>query len=254
MADDWVLHVDSREQKCEKLCEELTSAGLNVKRDTLSVADYWFSKGGTVWCGIERKTLEDLKSSIIDGRYKDQTARMLDSTIPHLWFLVVGDLQSLDGRDRQQLESAMIHVQMHKNIKVRNVPHEGFVKPFLINMRRYLCEDPSVERITAPLVQHVQLSCAKRKLDSHEKVYIAQLMCVHGVSEAKAKAVAAIYPDLVSLLRAYGNCPKGSKMLKDVQCGKQKLGPVISARVYQCMVNPPDDESQPVKRSKIDDE
>jgi len=39
---------------------------------------------------IERKILNDLKSSIIDGRYKDQKSRLKASSLKKIYYLIEG--------------------------------------------------------------------------------------------------------------------------------------------------------------------
>jgi ERCC4-type nuclease len=246
MAGKWTLYIDAKEPKASKeLAEELRSYNMNTEVSDMAVGDYWMVKDGKIYCSVERKKMADLLASIPDGRYTDQTARMLKSEIPHLFFLVIGSIEALDGPDKQRVNSAMLHLQMHRNIKVAYLDHEGHVKPFFVKMHQYLCEDPSIDRITAPLIEHVQANCRKKKLDTHKDVFTAQLMCVHGVSEAKANCIANMYDDFPTLIKTYESLPDEQQrisLLKDVPCGKQKLGPVLSERIYRCIMNKDGDE------------
>ena len=78
---------------------------------------YRFSREGRVWAVIERKTMSDFVASIIDGRYVDQTARMLKSGVRHMYFLVVGLVEYPDDHTRDMIDSAIMHLQMKHSIK-----------------------------------------------------------------------------------------------------------------------------------------
>lgn len=253
----WVLHIDCKEPNAPELAEEIRSFNIETKVDNLAICDYWYyettahltvfrlTKEGKVWCGVERKKLADLLSSIQDGRYKDQTSRILKAGIPHSFFLVVGSIEALDGPDSQKVQHAMLHLQMYQNIKVAYVPHVGFVKPFFVKMHQYLCEDPSLERFSYPLIENLQNICRKRKLDTHKDVFPAQLMCIHGVSEGKATVICAVYCDFAALIQAYGALPEEKQkiaMLKDLQAGGKKIGPVLSERIFRCVMRKDMDE------------
>jgi ERCC4-type nuclease len=252
MTSQWTLHIDCAEKNAATLAEELTLYGLKTKVSNLEVADFWFEKDGKVWCAIERKKMDDLLSSIIDGRYNDQRARLLKSEVPHLFFLIVGSIESLESSDKKRVNSAILHLQMYKNLKVAYIDHEGYTKPFFVELHQYLCNDPNLDRITAPSFEHIQINCKKRKLDNHKDVYTAQLMCVQGISEDKANAIRNSYPDLAYLMKSYENTKdekQRAEMLKDLQAGKKKLGPVASERIYRCIMNKPAEDPS-LKRHK----
>lgn len=237
----WILHVDCKEPNAPKICEELETFNIKTKVDNLAIADYWFSKNGRVWCAVERKKMDDLLNSIAsDGRYSDQTSRMLKSNIPHLFFLILGSLEELDATQRQRVHSAMLHLQMHRHLKVLFLPHEGYIKPNFIKMHEKLCSDPSFDRITAPIIEEIQLKCKKRKLETHRDVFKAQLMCVSGVSELKAQSVINHYGDFDKLIKTYQSLENEKEcldLLKSIECGQKKIGPVLSERIYRCIMN-----------------
>ena len=61
---------------------------------SLAVGDIVCSyEDDTEWV-MERKTAEDLAASIIDGRWVDQTARLMSSGYRYVFFLIEGDLSS----------------------------------------------------------------------------------------------------------------------------------------------------------------
>lgn len=253
--DAWTLFIDCKEPTAEKMAKSyISNYKIAAKVSTLAVADYWFVHSDKVWVGIERKTISDLMSSITqDGRYEDQTSRILKSEIPFMFFLIVGDLNSLGPRERKIIDSALLHLQMQAPLKVSVVADKDAAQEWIVKTHSYLCADPCPERITAPSIESIQLHCKKKKLETAQDVYIAQLMCVHGVSEKKAQAIAQVHPTLIDLVETYKKCNSPSSrtlLLKDIPCGKQKIGPTLSTRVYTCIMNetPSEPESKRKKR------
>lgn len=254
----WTLFVDCKEPKAEAICEDLRAYSVNAEPGNredwlgssgtpvegevrnLSIADYWFVKDGKVWAIIERKTVSDMVASIQDDRYKDQAARMLKSEVPFKYYLIVGDFFALDGPVFQKVWSALTHLQMHTQMGVMCAPKPGYVTPFLVRFYQYLADNPTPEHLTAPLVEQIQVACKKRKMDNQKNVYLTQLSVISGMSEDKAKAILELYKDMPTLIRAYESCKRDwdrKFMLKDIQVKKTKIGPVLSERIYSCIMN-----------------
>ncbi len=67
---------------------------LSPRVASLQVADVVGTHGGNpVWV-MERKTADDLAKSLTDGRWADQTARLLNAGDPFVYFVIEGDLSS----------------------------------------------------------------------------------------------------------------------------------------------------------------
>lgn len=253
----WLLHVDCNEPKAGDVADQLRSPSLDTVVTNLEVSDFAFEKDGRIWCMVERKTVPDLLSSIKGGRYHDQVFRLLKSEAPFLWVLVEGSLKGLDGPDLQRFMTATMHIQMEKNIKVSYADHSGYAKPFLTAMHKKLCDNPSEDRITAPLLETIQSNCKKRKMNTQNIVYIMQLAVVEGMSPEKAKSISLIYPDWSCLLAAYKRCnTEGERktLLVNVKTGERNLGKALSEKIYNCVKSVsedalPMDEEHPLEKS-----
>jgi len=103
------LKVDTRERRSRSdkksyFYENLNSCGFSCDHDTLGLGDFLWTVKITDSYGkvheciteyiIERKIKDDLASSIMDGRYKDQSTRLLQSGIKRPIYIVEGDLSS----------------------------------------------------------------------------------------------------------------------------------------------------------------
>lgn len=257
----WTIYVDCKEPKAQELCNDLKTYSVNSKVgvledwfeneetevpvdaqvQNLSCADYWCVKNGKVWAMIERKTLSDMDASIVqDLRYKDQAARMLKAKVPFTFYLIVGSLDSIDGPAQQRIISSLQHLQMEANLKVSYVPHSGHVLPYLVKTYQYLVSNPTPECITIPFVEKIQADCRKRKIDTPAVAYIAQLCAIYGVTEDSAKSIARVHGDMPTLIKAYEKCVdevQRMRLLREIQVKKKKIGPILSERIYSCIMN-----------------
>lgn len=109
-----------------------------VKKTNLNIGD--FVIGNYI---IERKTLSDLASSILDGRYKEQSSR-LDSYLqehledsPVIMYFVEGSLDlfiNAHNVSKDKLISACISLMCNKNYKVFMTRHLNETCDFLLKL------------------------------------------------------------------------------------------------------------------------
>tara|TARA_Y100000389_G_C17471366_1_gene531540 strand:- start:21561 stop:22280 length:720 start_codon:yes stop_codon:yes gene_type:complete len=109
-----------------------------VKKTNLNIGD--FVIGSYI---IERKTLSDLASSILDGRYKEQSSR-LDSYLqehledsPVIMYFVEGSLDlfiNAHNVSKDKLISACISLMCNKNYKVFMTRHLNETCDFLLKL------------------------------------------------------------------------------------------------------------------------
>jgi ERCC4-type nuclease len=93
------LIIDSRERKIKSYFKNHKKKTITdcVSTQNLDIGDILFKLGDETLILIERKTIEDLGSSILDGRHKEQKFRIQNSTIPknRVIFLIEGEMQDL---------------------------------------------------------------------------------------------------------------------------------------------------------------
>lgn len=113
--------IDDREHVISKLVDHFT---VDVYKKRLSVGDFALYSGDTLFAVFERKTIEDLASSIKDGRYhnKEKMIECREKTDCKLFFIIEGDWsfqtsnESVNGIKHSTLESAIFHMQVRDNI------------------------------------------------------------------------------------------------------------------------------------------
>eukprot|EP01031_Cornospumella_fuschlensis_P027038 gene27038-32671_t len=113
-----VLFVDKREKSYDMIISSLLAEKVKCELRTLAVGDFlWvarpsaataactppISSSGTAEdsiyvldCIAERKTIADLVSSVLDGRYKEQKSRLASLPIPHCFYIVEAEYMAVN--------------------------------------------------------------------------------------------------------------------------------------------------------------
>ena len=105
------LSIDYREKE---LIKQLQC--LSPRVASLPVGDVVCSHGDNpVWV-MERKTADDLAKSLTDGRWVDQTARLLNAGYPFVYFVIEGDL-SATNLPHASLLGAYVNAELREHSK-----------------------------------------------------------------------------------------------------------------------------------------
>ena len=211
---------------------------------------------------IERKEIKDLSGCIYNKSYKEQKLRMLKYQVNHpsvqLVYLVenfsiatMSDLKKVANpcappnqrKNQQVLLSAIVSTMLRDNFFTMTT--QGFEGTVAFIERVYAKwpdyrlhlekrQTASGEgNVNAEYLKNVKVQ--KKQNLGPEQWFITALAQIQGVSVDKAKAISEQYSDFKSLIDAYEALDTEKdreKMLKDVQCGSRKLGPVCAKRVY----------------------
>ena len=128
-----LLLVDNREQKCEHILSKCSMSGIPAEERVLPIGDMtWIAQGlrkervngkvqttvqvelllGTI---IERKTTEDLVSSLFGTRYMEQRLRLQHSGLPQVLFLIEGDIQKdvHPSFPKERLQMALMETRIY---------------------------------------------------------------------------------------------------------------------------------------------
>lgn len=166
---------------------------------------------------FERKTLADLAASIRDGRYKEQSFRLIESAAArgfhthHIIYIIEGDLAHYNERHTQitktALHSAMVSLMYYKGFSVIRTMNVGETADFILNfadkvakesadgMRPAYHDESATAAPTAPAQSYSEVSAKKEKRDYITRENIGEIMLaqVPGVSAKMAAAILAKY-------------------------------------------------------------
>ncbi|KAI1898726.1 hypothetical protein AGOR_G00075330 [Albula goreensis] len=221
---------------------------------------------------IERKRIDDLCGSIIDGRFREQKFRLKRCGLQRPIYLVeeCGSAAAHLSLPESTLQQAMVNTQVVDGFFVKRVQDVKESAAYLTVMTRQLqklyqnktlfcrtregegeseimgeCSGREREKPSCCLISFTEFNqgAVKNKCQTVREVFARQLMQISGISGDKAAAILEHYSTVSSLLRAYEQCPTDTdreKLLSSIRYGKLKrnVGPALSRTVYQLYWTP----------------
>jgi ERCC4-type nuclease len=243
------LIIDNREHALIKL---LNANSIPHTVEMLEIGDIMFRNGEETVLVIERKTVNDLKASICDGRGREQKARLLNCGLKtsRVMYLIEGKLSmSLDskvsGVPVSTLIGSIINTQLRDDIKVYKTSTIDESVNFIQRLLEKLESDGSVyfKSETSSMNDGSYASTLKtRKKDNITPSvwFISQLAMIPQVTELIAVEIIKVYPNVSSIIKAYEECSTDKDrtgMLADITYPikndkVRRIGIKISERIY----------------------
>ncbi|XP_077598472.1 structure-specific endonuclease subunit MUS81 [Stigmatopora nigra] len=257
----------------QELVRELTKNRVQFDVRKLNVGDFlWVAReksapasGGTrtrelvLDYVVERKRMDDLCGSIIDGRFREQKFRLKRCGLRRPIYLVEGQgkMASHLSLPESTLRQAVVGTQVVDGFFVKRVQDVRESAAYLANMTKQLAKmyrnctltrhsreldgdrrdevEPFRTLLSFAEFNH---GAVKNKSQTAREAFARQLMQISGLSGDKAAAVLQRFDTPRSLLTAYDKCPNQAakeKLLSGIQCGKlqRKLGPALSLTLCQ---------------------
>ncbi|KAK5621804.1 Crossover junction endonuclease mus81 [Crenichthys baileyi] len=277
---DFIETTGGSHHRKQELVKELQRNGVNFDVRKLNVGDFlWVAREKVTPVPgqlrapagrelvldyiIERKRMDDLCGSIIDGRFREQKFRLKRCGLHRPIYLVEGGSSSAAhlSLPEMTLQQAIINTQVVDGFFVKRVQDVRESAAYLTVMTRYLtklyqnrtliCRSRELEGdVTSDeeergipsrsLISFAEFNhgAVKNKCQTVREVFARQLMQISGLSGDKAAAILGQYSTPYSLLAAYEKCgseAEKEKLLSCIRYGKLKrnLGPALSRTVYQ---------------------
>ena len=239
------LIIDTREKY---LIEKLHNYAFKIEQ--LDIGDIIFKQNNETLFIIERKTINDLKASICDGRHREQKSRLISNLSPdRILYLIEGDLNlSLDhhinGMPVSTLISSLINTQFRDGIKVYKTTSIDESISFIKKLHDKLIKEgalffkPSIPITESQYVSTLKL---KKKENMNSNVwFIALLSLIPQVSEKIGNEIVKKYSTLPILMSEYEKVQLNDrpKLLMTITYPIKndkirKIGIKISSRIYQ---------------------
>lgn len=229
--------------------EQLTElhGSTNVQRKRLDIGDVRVTLSGGEELLFERKSWSDWVSSIRDGRYHEQKARLLarrDAAGANTTLFYVIETHALPeatgataGFSNHQAYAGLLKTQLRDNINVVWAASAADVARHVFYIASNYETGGFKQRTNvaasgyAGVVHHT----AKRKNTEGDQ-FAVMLSSMPGVSGRKAHVITEAYPTACALVKAYealGSDKLKEGMLQDLKDGDKRLGPAISKRVKE---------------------
>ena len=212
-----LLKVDYREHQ---LIEILKDTNLNYSVVPLTIGDIIIEKDSQFEYVIERKTYNDLCSSIKDSRFREQKSRLLESTndASKIIYIIEGNKNLKYSLPISTINSAIQNLMFkHKyHVILSDSPHDT------IEQIKLLYKKIEENELTNNCSE-IKTIKKSDKMD----VYINQLCVIPGISLNIAKCIKEIYPNMKYLVENID-----VEKLKNIQVTpKRKLGEKLSLKI-----------------------
>lgn len=230
----------------------------NLKQLTPPVGDIWIGdlSGSNLLSGgviLERKTLQDLEASILDGRYKEQRGRLLAYADEHqvaIGYIIEGSIKGWSGRlVETALRKHLTRLQFHHRIPVVQVASieetlhtaELIEQQWIQDKGQFSWQSSIGSKGTPVALSYIKSECR----DTSTAFLIGTLTQCRGISESFAKVVIQRYTDLESLLKATLD---ELSVVCDPENPKRKLGKAVGQRLFGLLHNAVPEKDEPIKR------
>jgi ERCC4-type nuclease len=163
---------------------------------------------------FERKTLQDLQSSIKDGRYKEQKARLLSNTSQKfITYIIEGDnilSSSTYESYKPMIQGAYLHTLFRDNIRILYTKNIVETATLILLISTKILDRPEkfmYEEYTGDKCYTDFVKLKKKKMDNIDtkSCFIMQLSQIPMISNVIAKNICAKYSSMRALIRSLDN-------------------------------------------------
>lgn len=184
---------------------------------------------------FERKTIKDLISSIHDGRYREQKARMIDNyDNKRITYIIEGDdiLSSKSYNNSKVLQSTYLNILFRDNIRLVFTKNVNETATLILSLSIKIIENPEKFNNTTDnntiYTDHLKLKKKKIENIDEKTCYLMQLSQIPYISNTIAKNISNIYPTMTSLILALNEVDDKNKELCKIEgIGKEKASYII---------------------------
>ena len=207
--------VDSRETKLFSL---LIERDLDIYKDNISIQKEQLELGdihiifNEITYIYERKTVNDLLSSIKDGRYKEQKNRLLANSSNNN-YIIEGDTitSNKNFKNQKTLTSIYLNSIYRDKINVFFTTNIDDTATFLLLLVSKIIEKPENylnsnsdynSNSNKEYIDVCKIKSQKNKNIDKDTCYLLQLSQIPNISKEIAKKIKEIYPTMSSLIKA----------------------------------------------------
>lgn len=195
----------------------LAMKSFSLSKQLLSIGDIVIQRQGDTQplLLMERKSTADLLASIVDGRYKEQSARLLNASglDPHnIIYLIEGPIGSLPEAQRQKVYSAMTSILVGKHMSVLRTWSLQETAELIARMTDKMAR--GVEGMVGIVVPTTLTAVRKHNITA-QNIGEILLVQIPGISNVSARAILETYEGSFSkVLRAVET---GDPVLEKIQ-------------------------------------
>ena len=160
---------------------------------------------------FERKTLQDLQASILDGRYKEQKARLLSNiSQKYITYIIEGDnILSSNTFDKYKsmIQGAYLHTLFRDNVRIIYTKNIEETTTLILLIATKILDKPEkflYEEYTADKCYTDFIKLKKKKIDNIDakSCFIMQLSQIPMISNVIAKNIYSKYLSMGNLVKS----------------------------------------------------
>jgi ERCC4-type nuclease len=218
------------ERDLDKYTDKIT-----IIKQQLEIGDIHIEFNDLIYV-YERKTMNDLLSSVKDSRYKEQKSRLL-SNYKNVNYIIEGTdiIASNNSHNQNLLTSIYFNSSYRDNIKVFFTKNVNDTITFLLLLSTKIIDKPHnfIQNETLMKTEPEYIDICKIKSKKSENIdketcYLLQLSQIPNISKQIAKNIKDIYPSMKILLNTLATSENPSELLMQIpNIGKQKANKII---------------------------
>ncbi len=189
---------------------------------------------------FERKTLADLQASILDGRYKEQKARLLSNTSQkYITYIIEGDnilSSNCFSKYKSMIQGAYLHTMFRDNIRILYTKNIVETTTLILLISTKILDKPDkflYEEYTADKCYTDFVKLKKKKIDNIDlkTCFIMQLSQIPMISNVIAKNIYAKYKSMGNLVKSLMPFESAEQKIKELckldGVGKEKAASIV---------------------------
>jgi len=214
---------------------DLDKYEIKITKKQLEIGDIHIIFNDNIYV-YERKTMNDLISSIKDGRYKEQKLRLLsDQSFNNINYIIEGsDIISSNNNHNQELLTSIYYNSIYRdNINIFFTKNVNDTTTFILLLATKIIKKPEnfikeKQQLSTDYIDNCKIKTKKCDNIDKDTCYLLQLSQIPGISKQIAKNIKDIYPTMILLLKALETSPEPLKLLMKIDnIGQQKANKII---------------------------
>jgi ERCC4-type nuclease len=234
---DLEIIIDNRETLLfnNMIERDLDKYEIKITKKQLEIGDIHIIFNDNIYV-YERKTMNDLISSIKDGRYKEQKLRLLsDQSFNNINYIIEGsDIISSNNNHNQELLTSIYYNSIYRdNINIFFTKNVNDTTTFILLLATKIIKKPEnfikeKQQLSTDYIDNCKIKTKKCDNIDKDTCYLLQLSQIPGISKQIAKNIKDIYPTMILLLKALETSPEPLKLLMKIDnIGQQKANKII---------------------------
>lgn len=233
-----VCTIDSREHDIINLIKDFKYDVTN-----LDIGDISFKRNETEICLIERKTIKDYASSILDKRNKEQVFRITEAKNNNkdliVIYMIEGDIPSGPNKFEytnltgEAIFSSICNKMLRDKFFVYQTKNINDSIKFIKKIHEKLSENIDINNEHTEYSKTISL---KKKDHMNPNIWFKLCLAqIPSVSIDMANVITDIYPTMFNLYNKYTSITEkeSRSLLSNIMYGKRRLGDVVSNNVYE---------------------